>query len=153
MHFYYCSVYLQNVTNCVSGHNVLMRRYPKITQVVYVDYLPYLQALEALTLKIMSYLLLGSLFLLWCRIKVRGKLSIAKMKVMKIFLISHQREKVFCSARETVRRLNHPPYSCPAKFGYVLLYFRFLFGKKLFSMQDWLVNNKHTFSNITSLPQ
>ena len=31
---------------------------------------------------------------------------------------------------------NHLPEMYPAKFGYVLLYSRFLLGKKLFSMQD-----------------
>ena len=38
----------------------------------------------------------------------------------------------------------HLPHSCSAKFAYVLLYFPFLFGKKLFSVQDKLVNNKQT---------
>ena len=38
----------------------------------------------------------------------------------------------------------HPPHSCPAKFGRVLLYFPCLFGKKLFSMQGKLVDNKQT---------
>ena len=38
----------------------------------------------------------------------------------------------------------HPPHSCPAKFGRVLLYSPYLFGKKLFSMQEKLVNNKQT---------
>ena len=47
----------------------------------------------------------------------------------------------------------HPPHRCPAEFSYVLLYSPYLCGKKLFSMQDKLVNNKHTFSNKTSLPQ
>ena len=47
----------------------------------------------------------------------------------------------------------HPPHRFPAKFAYVLLYSPFLFGKKLFSMQNKLVNNKHTFSNKTYLPQ
>ena len=32
----------------------------------------------------------------------------------------------------------------PAKFGHVLIYSPCLFGKKLFSMQDKLVNNKQT---------
>ena len=42
----------------------------------------------------------------------------------------------------------------PAKFGHVLLYSPCLFGKKLFSMHDKLVNNKqNTFLNKTSLPQ
>ena len=38
----------------------------------------------------------------------------------------------------------HPTHSCPAKFVYLLLYSPVLFGKKLFSMQDKLVNNKQT---------
>ena len=32
--------------------------------------------------------------------------------------------------------MKHPRHSFPAKFGCVLLYSPFLFGKKLFSMQD-----------------
>ena len=40
--------------------------------------------------------------------------------------------------------LMHPPHIYPVKFGYVLLYSPYLFGNKLFSMQDKLVNNKHT---------
>ena len=38
----------------------------------------------------------------------------------------------------------HPPHKYPAKFGCVSLYVPYLFGKELFSMQDKLVNNKHT---------
>ena len=37
---------------------------------------------------------------------------------------------------------NHPPHRYPAKFGCVLPYSPYLFGKKLFSMQGKLVNNK-----------
>ena len=37
-----------------------------------------------------------------------------------------------------------PSHSFPAKFTNVLIYFPFLFGKKLFSMQDKLVSNKQT---------
>ena len=36
----------------------------------------------------------------------------------------------------------YPSHRYPAKFGRVLLYNPFLFDKKLFSMQDKLVNNK-----------
>ena len=38
--------------------------------------------------------------------------------------------------------LNHPPHRYPLKSGQVLLYSPCLFGKKLFSKQDKLVNNK-----------
>ena len=38
----------------------------------------------------------------------------------------------------------HPPHRYPAKFGHVLLYSPYLFGKKLLSMQDKLVNNNQT---------
>ena len=48
---------------------------------------------------------------------------------------------------------SHPPHSCPTKFAYVLLYSPCLIGKKLFTMQDKLVNNNHTFLNKTSLSQ
>ena len=41
----------------------------------------------------------------------------------------------------------HPPDRYPAKFGCVLLYSPCLFGKKLFCIQDKLVNNKHTSWN------
>ena len=47
--------------------------------------------------------------------------------------------------------LHHPPHGCPAKFGHVLLYSLYLFGKKLFSMQDKLVNNKQTLSETKLL--
>ena len=43
-----------------------------------------------------------------------------------------------------IHNLNHPPHKYSAKFGSVLLYCPHLFGKKLFSMQDKLVNNKQT---------
>ena len=48
----------------------------------------------------------------------------------------------------------YPPHSCPAKFGYVLLYFPFLFGWNCFPCKTnlWLTN-KHTFLGKTSLQQ
>ena len=52
-----------------------------------------------------------------------------------------------------ITNLGHHPHSCSAKFDYFLLYTYFLFGKKLFSIQGKVENNKHTFSNKTSLPQ
>ena len=38
----------------------------------------------------------------------------------------------------------HPPHRDPAKFGRVLLYSPYLFGKELFPMQDKLISNKQT---------
>ena len=43
-----------------------------------------------------------------------------------------------------VTLFSYPPHSCPANFGYVLLYSTCLCGKKLFSMQGKLVDNKQT---------
>ena len=40
--------------------------------------------------------------------------------------------------------LSAHPHKYPDKFGYVLHYFPYLFGKILFSMQDKVVNNKQT---------
>ena len=49
-----------------------------------------------------------------------------------------------CMFSEHLPVLTHPPYRYPDKFGRVLLYSPYLFGKKLFSMQDKPVNNKQT---------
>ena len=51
-----------------------------------------------------------------------------------------------CSVWRWVHFLSSSTQVHPAKTGCVLLYFPCQFGKKLFSMQDKLVNNKHTFS-------
>ena len=51
---------------------------------------------------------------------------------------------VFSIAHTVFQAKAHPPDRYPAKFGCVLLYSPYLFGKKLFSMQNKLVNNKQT---------
>ena len=73
--------------------------------------------------------------------KLKASISIPLvMKSMELVILSH-----FISWK------NHPANRHPAKFGYILLYSPYLFGKKLFPTQDKLVNNKHTLSQTKLL--
>ena len=78
---------------------------------------------------------------------------IVKYRSLTIFPRNCYSESPF--ARKSCH-IMHPPHSYPVKFGCASLYSPYLLGKKLFSMQDKLVNYKQThcrkqnFSAITT---
>ena len=78
-----------------------------------------------------------------CRLR-KGKEMTGKLRRLTLYTnIFHQ--EVFHNLYSLFHAEHkHPPHGCPAKLGYVLLHLHYRFGKKLFSMQDKLVNNKQT---------
>ena len=48
---------------------------------------------------------------------------------------------IYGSSHHLSLLINHPPHGYPVKFCHVLLYSPYLFGKKLFSLQEKIINN------------
>ena len=84
---------------------------------------------------------------IWTKVPKMGLISVLIMNVL-VFRSEHS---LLCTKpyifKDKQLQLHvcryHPPHNCPAKFVYVLLCSPFLFGKKLFSMQEKLMNNKN----------